>query len=587
MPRDPDQTRLSLLQHMGQAWRLARPHRSQILRGHAFRALQTLCLGAAIAVAALIVARLSTGQSSESMIWGASLLMVLSLLGQMLFGYLAVRDTWLGAYRLGRDLRVQALEHLRTLPMSFHLGRHSGDTSTVLTTNIQMIESLFAEVLPRLVQAFGLPLFVFIFLLFVEPLLAMAVVIPVLLASASFLIASRKLAWLGLKRQDIQGKAGAQMVEYAQGMGVIRAFGQLAEGQARFARSIEAYRDISIQLVHDMTSPMTRFALITMMGIPFMIGVVALALWFGIVPAASAVVVLLLVLALYAPLVGLLGLIEHAKAIGGSVIRLNRILEATPLPFSMASPPSRADVTFENVYFGYKPEKHVLKDVSFHAPAQSLTAIVGPSGAGKSTILSLLARFWDVGEGRISIGGQDIRELGPAALSGTVSFVFQELHLITGSIRDNIRLGRPDATEEEITAAAKRARAHDFITDKPDGYDTQLGEGGARLSGGERQRIAIARALLKDAPILLLDEVTAALDPVNEFEIATGLAELARGRTVIVVAHKLSTIEAADQILVLENGQISERGTHGDLIAQDGTYKRLWSRRSQVENWTF
>ena len=588
MMGNPDQKTLSFVQHIRAAWRIARPHRAQIVRGHIFRAVQTLFLGVAMATGVIATARLSQGQNSSTLIGPVLLVMGVSLLGQILFGYLAVRDTWLGAYRLGRDLRLTALEHLRSLPMSFHLSRHSGDTSTVLTNNIQMIESLFAEVLPRLVQAFGLPFFVFVFLLFVEPMLALALAVPVIIASASFLIASRKLAWLGLERQELQGEAGAQMVEFAQGMGVTRAFGRLERDQARMARAIEAYRDISIQLVHDMTSPMSRFALITMAGIPFMIAVVAVALVLNAVPVTSAILVWMLLLALYSPLAGLLGLIEYAKAIGGAIIRLNRLMTAEPLPTGEVSAIScEGSVTFENVSFGYGPENVVLKDVSFEAPAASLTAIIGPSGAGKSTVLNLIARFWEVDRGQIRNGGQVIRDLSQTALSDAVSFVFQDIHLISGTIRDNILLGRPEATHDQVRDAAKRAFAHRFIMEKPEGYETQIGEGGKRLSGGERQRIAIARALLKNAPILLLDEVTAALDPLNEQAIAQGMAELARDRTVIVVAHKLTTIEAANQILVLEDSMIAERGIHEELLARGGTYERFWSRLRQAEDWTF
>lgn len=227
----------------------------------------------------------------------------------------------------------------------------------------------------------------------------------------------------------------------------------------------------------------------------------------------------------------------------------------------------------------------MLHDISFTVPERSMTAIVGPSGSGKSTILNLIPRFWDAGRGQITIGGADVARIGEAGLSDLVSVVFQQVYLFSGTIRDNIALGKPGATEAEIEQAARAAQAHDFIARLPRGYDTEVGEGGTALSGGERQRVSIARAILKDAPIVLMDEATAAIDPSNERAIQTALARLVQGRTLIVVAHKLSTIRSADQILVLDRGRIVERGRHADLLAQQGLYARLCSHRARASGW--
>jgi ATP-binding cassette subfamily B protein len=214
-----------------------------------------------------------------------------------------------------------------------------------------------------------------------------------------------------------------------------------------------------------------------------------------------------------------------------------------------------------------------------------MTAIVGPSGSGKSTVINLIARFWDVDDGQISIGGIDIREIEPAHLSSLISVVFQQDHLFSGTVRSNIAIAKPDASQDDIEAAARKARAHDFIATLPDSYDTQMGEGGARFSGGERQRIAIARAILKDAPIVLLDEATSALDSTNERAIQEALQALVADKTLIVVAHKLSTIEAADQILVLQDGTIHQSGDHASLLQGEGLYARMYARKSQAETW--
>ena len=242
------------------------------------------------------------------------------------------------------------------------------------------------------------------------------------------------------------------------------------------------------------------------------------------------------------------------------------------------------DIVFKDVDFGYD-ERQVLKDVSFTIPEGSSTAIVDPSGSGKTTLCSLLARFYDPQGGSITLGGHDLREFTCDSLLRNLSMVFQNVDFFHYTVRANLLFGKPDATEEEMIAAAKKARCHDFILALPNGYDTVLGEGGGTLSGGERQRISIARAILKDAPIILLDEATASIDPENEHLIQDALTELTRGKTVITIAHRLATVRNADQILVISDGRVAERGTHEELLAKDGIYRRFTEIREKAEGW--
>lgn len=242
------------------------------------------------------------------------------------------------------------------------------------------------------------------------------------------------------------------------------------------------------------------------------------------------------------------------------------------------------DIAFRNVDFGYD-SRQVLKNVSFTIPEQTSTAIVGPSGSGKTTICSMLARFYDPQSGSITVGGHDLREFTCDVLLSNISMVFQNVYLFHDTIRANILFGRPDASEEEMIEAAKKARCHEFIMVLPDGYDTVVGEGGGTLSGGEKQRISIARAILKNAPIIILDEATASVDPENEHLIQQAISELTRGKTIITIAPRLATIQNADQILVVDDGRIAERGTYAELVQQDGLYKRFTSIREQAEGW--
>ena len=246
--------------------------------------------------------------------------------------------------------------------------------------------------------------------------------------------------------------------------------------------------------------------------------------------------------------------------------------------------PTSYDIAFQDVSFGYD-KRIVLHDVNFRIPQNTTTAIVGPSGSGKSTLCSLIARFYDVNAGTITLGGTDIREFTCDSLLKNISMVFQNVYLFRDTIRNNIKFGSPDATEEQIIAAAKKARCHSFIMALPDGYDTMIGEGGSSLSGGEKQRISIARAMLKDAPIVILDEATASIDPENEHLIQEALSALTHGKTIITIAHRLATIENADQTLVIDGGTITQKGTHKELLEQEGTYKEFIKIREQAEGW--
>ena len=303
-------------------------------------------------------------------------------------------------------------------------------------------------------------------------------------------------------------------------------------------------------------------------------------------PLVRLIAALVLVFAVYSPLLGLSQVMELVRMADASLTRMDRILTAKPLPTTVdPSEPQGFALRFEAVDFSYRADRPVLWSLGFEVAERSMTAIIGPSGSGKSTILNLVARFWDVSGGSISIGGADIRTMSEERLASLITVVFQDVYLFAGTIFDNIAFGRSGASRAEVEAAARAAQAHEFIAALPDGYETRVGEGGATLSGGERQRISIARAILKDAPIVLLDEATAAIDPTNELAIQKALARLVAEKTLVVVAHKLSTIRAADQILVLDGGRIVERGSHDQLLEGEGLYHRLWQTRSRAAGW--
>lgn len=575
------------LESLARVWSLAGPQRGRVAMGLVFRFLQSLSLGLAYGLTVWVITSLADGRvMTWDWAWQIAGLMAISLLGQIGFGFLSVSYSWLSSYIVAGDMRQSLLDRLRRLPMGFHLSRHKGDTVTVLTSDMQMVEAFLSDALPKIAQALGLPIVIFIFMLFRDWVIALVAAASIAAAVPIFLWSSKALSRLGIKRQDIQAEAAARMIEFVQGISVIRAFNRIAKGQESFEAALRAFRDISTHMVIKLVTPIIAFATVVMLGAPLVIVVGAYRYLGGELNLGTLISVLVLLFSLYAPLMALVPIMEVTRMADASLTRMDRITTAQTLPISSKpGAPSGFGIRFDQVAFGYLPGVPVLRGVSFDVPERTMTAIVGPSGSGKSTILSLMPRFWDVDAGAISIGGVDVREMSEEKLNSFITVVFQDVYLFAGTIFDNIAFGREGATQAEVEAAARAAQAHDFIAALPEGYRTKVGEGGATLSGGERQRVSIARAILKDAPIVLLDEATAAIDPTNELAIQRALSHLVADKTLIVVAHKLSTIRAADQIIALDGGLIVERGDHDTLLDHKGLYSRLWAHRARAANW--
>ena len=490
------------------------------------------------------------------------------------------------AYNASASGRIALAEHLRTLPLGFLESRDPGDLTSMMINDYAEVENLLSHSLAQLVSAFMFPFVAFASLLFVDWRMALAMFAPFPFALLVMYVSDSLQKRLGARHVRARVEAAGRLQEYLSGMREIKAHNLAGRSFARLERAFAALRDESLKIEGVIGSVMIVALSFVRAGLTLMIFT---GTWLLAGQALTLPVFLLFLLIgtrVYEPLC--VALVNYAS-IRYAALCAERIMEvrrARPLHGDGDVPDCAAGVSiaFENVTFGYGKDA-VLTNVSMGMAPGSITALVGPSGSGKSTVTRLIARFWDVREGRVLLNGRDVREIDPEKLFSRVSMVFQDVYLFKDTIRNNIRVGDMNATQEQVEQAAREACCHDFIMKLPQGYDTPVGEGGCTLSGGEKQRVSIARALLKNAPVVLLDEATASLDPENEADVQRAITALVRDRTVVIIAHRLKTVRNADAIVVLEQGRVVEQGTHDALAGQGGLYARLWRLQQQAAGW--
>ena len=391
----------------------------------------------------------------------------------------------------------------------------------------------------------------------------------------------------GRKHQKIKRNASSRMIEYIQGIRLIRAFNLNGN---KFERLEHAFRELKRESIYLEAAPAPTITLASTLLNGGLVLIMLLGFSMLLDAQVSIPVYIMFLLAgsaIYAPLINAMTFIALINYMKLSAERIDALCNTPVLPEGTIEEVTGSEIEFRNVDFSYDEDIPVLRDVSLVIPEKRLTALVGPSGSGKTTLTRLIARFWDVNKGEILLGGRNVRDYTLHTLMQQISIVFQDVYLFNDTIYNNIRVGRETATQEEIEAAARKAQCHEFITAMPDGYDTLVGEGGSTFSGGEKQRISIARAILKDAPIVLLDEATASLDPENEVHIQDAINDLVKEKTVVIIAHRLGTLVNADNIVVINQGRVVQQGKHQTLLEEGGLYRNLWQEQQRVKRWKF
>jgi ATP-binding cassette, subfamily B, bacterial IrtB/YbtQ len=494
------------------------------------------------------------------------------------------------AFRTGSAM-ARVLHHrlgdaMAALPLGWFTGGRTGELARLTSQGVLSVMSLPAHLLRPLATATVTSVTVLAGLYVVDVRLALAVTIAAPVLVAVLRASNAMVARSDRGRDAVINESADRVIEYAKAQPVLRAFGRTGDGYRMLDDALVAQRDADRRMIGLAVPGLVSFAFaVRVLFAALLVLTVAYAVG-GSLDAPTALAALVLSARLIESISTAAELGASLRMAGNALTRITAVLDTPPLP-EPAQPrrPERHDVTFENVSFSYRDGEPVLRGVSFTLPEHSLTALVGPSGAGKTTVARLLGRFFDVDAGAVRIGGVDVRDMAVDDLMARISMVFQDVYLFEGTLADNVRLGRPDADDAELARAGTLAGLDQVVAELPDGWQTRIGEAGSTLSGGQRQRVAIARALLKDAPVVVLDEATAALDPENDANIGTAIAELSRRSTLLVIAHRLQTVLAADQILVLENGELTERGQHETLLEAGATYARFWSERTQAAGW--
>ena len=544
-------------------------------------------LFAALQFAALfiVVEALVSDNRDRRFIWISLGIMAVSLVGRIITTYFSTMEQTETGYCMVAEKRIHIGDRLRYIPMGYFNKNSIGNITAIVTTTLGDVENSAARVLVTVLGGFFNSAALVIVLLVFDWRIGLIAAVGVLLYLAAAELALRKSARLSGVRQHTQESLVESVLEYIQGMGIVKAFGMEKDSTQSIDSAIKASCRDNLKLTKA-SVPYDALKQVVVRVFSVLLLLASIYFWLnGSLSLAYGVILVIASFMVFNDLENAGNMASLLQMLAASMDMANSI-DDTPVMDEKGADvvPASSEIIFDNVDFSYADRK-ILDHVSFTIPAGTTTAIVGPSGSGKTTMCNLIARFWDVDAGRITVGGKDVRDFKLDSLMKNISMVFQNVYLFADSIENNIKFGCPDATHEQVIEAANKACCHEFISALPDGYDTLIGEGGGTLSGGEKQRISIARAILKNAPIIILDEATSSVDPENEEELQRAIAELTHDKTIIMIAHRLKTVRGADQILVLDDSHIVQSGTHAELIQQKGLYADFVSARQEAIGW--
>ena len=547
--------------------------------------VSAICSAMRIPAAAIVIQALLNRNVTMRTLWTSLCMIVISLIITIIINMRATMLQTCAGYRACANKRIEIAEHLRYLPMGWFNDNSLGEVTAVTTNTMENMANIATRVVMVTTRGFLTSGIIAVMLLFFDwrmGLITLAGLVLFFTINAAMQRAEQTLAH---RKFNADERLVSKVLEYVQGIAEVKNFDLTHDSTTQVHNAVEEARKASFAMeIPSVLYMLVQFVINKLTGIA--VCTAAILFYFGgTMTLTNCLLMLICSFILFEQLDSAGSFSSLFRSIDIGVDKANAILNVVPMDIDGEDQtPKREDIALSHVNFSYD-SRSILQDVSLTIPEKTTVAIVGPSGSGKTTLCNLMARFWDVQSGSVSLGGRDVREYSYDNLIRNFSFVFQRTYLFSDTIANNIRFGRPDATLDEVKIAAKKARCYDFIMALPSGFDTVIGEGGATLSGGERQRISIARAIMKNAPIIILDEATANVDPENEKELMEAVSELTHDKTVIMIAHRLKTVQNADMIFVVDHGKIVQQGTHDELVAADGLYRRFVVERKQAAGW--
>lgn len=537
-----------------------------------------------VAALYLAVTAVIDGITTMSIVY-VTLVMLVHLIGKFIFSSHADHYRGMSGLHMCTDKRMELGDKLRYAPMGYFNDNNIGRISSSVTTDMFIVEMMGPFGIGKLINGFFHALLLSIFTLVLDWRIGLTVITAIILYMLFFMMMQRFAQKNFPKTIEASSKLATTYLEYVRGMGVVRSYNSESAANERLVKDIGASRKEHLSLELGFAPYSICLKIVLALGSAAVMVLSVIFYLGGSLPLASAVTMVAIAFMIFAELEACAGVSPIIRGVSAAIEKLD---EVYALP-RMDIDGKKIDVgsttlQAQNITFSYD-EKAVIKDISMTVPQGSSVALIGPSGGGKTTLCKLFSRFWDVDKGAVTLDGHDLREFEFDSFIGNISMVFQNVYLFRDTVENNIRFGKPNATREEVVEAAKKACCHEFISALENGYDTVIGEGGSTLSGGEKQRVSIARAMLKDSPIIILDEATSSVDPENELQMIRAIDALAQGKTIITIAHKLSTIRNADCIYVIEDGMIAQKGTHEQLMEEEGLYKRYVSIREASAGW--